>query len=210
MTLIQYPSPNYQQGREHNTPTDIVLHEMDGTLADCDAQFGNPLTQVSAHYGIEDVIEHQYVQPYDTAWHAGTHKENLVSIGIEHSATPTRPASLATINTSIHRIVTLIKAIPTLSADRIYPHHKFVPTYCPGTLPIEYMIAHVKLLLVDHSAYKEVDMILLTDGNAVFLTNGQTKRHIGPAEVADWQRVLNQDAIPRVNPATIIAMHDAP
>src|ERR1035437_4677824 len=107
MGLTWVGSPNYQKGREGLAPVDIVLHWMDGTLADTDTVFANPKTQVSATYGIEDTTEHQFVDVLNTSWNAGTHAENLVSVSIEHSASPDRPASAATINTSVNRMVTL-------------------------------------------------------------------------------------------------------
>lgn len=147
MTLVWVGSPNFQKGREGLPPTDIVLHWMDGPLRSADATFLNRTSEVSAHYGIENRVEHHYVHDADTAWHAGTHVENLKSIGIEHSAQPGRPASAQTITTSVNRMVTLIRANPTLSADRIYPHKRFVATQCPGTIPIAAMIARVKAIL---------------------------------------------------------------
>ena len=147
MTLQWVGSPNYEKGREGHPPTDIVLHWIGGTLAACDAVFANPNTQVSATYGIENTTEHQYVDVANTSWNAGTHPENVVSVAIEHSADPKRPASVATINTSVNRMVTLIKTIPTLSVDRIYPHNRFFNTMCPGTLPIGVMIDRVRAIL---------------------------------------------------------------
>ena len=147
MTLTQLSSPCYEIGREGHQLTDIVLHWMDGTLADADARFRVLGNQVSAHYGIEDGVEHQYVQTGNTAWHAGTHAENLVSVGIEHSAAPDRPASSATIATSVARIVTLIQTNSGLSPDRIYGHSRFVPTQCPGTLPLTSIISQVRARL---------------------------------------------------------------
>jgi N-acetyl-anhydromuramyl-L-alanine amidase AmpD len=147
MTLIWRGSPNYQTGREGLQPTDIVLHWMDGGIAAADARFQIPAEQVSATYGVQDSLEYQWVSTLNTAWHAGTHYENLRSVGIEHAGGPNSPVSANTISTSIARMVTLIRTIPTLSVDRIYRHSKFVPTQCPGTLPVESMIASVRNIL---------------------------------------------------------------
>lgn len=147
MTLQWVGSPNYEKGREGHAPTDIVLHWIGGNLAAADAVFANPASQVSATFGIEETTEHQYVHEADTSWNAGTHAENLVSISIEHSAAPGRPASAQTVTTSVNRIVTLIRGIPTLSVDRIWPHDRFVDTECPGTLPVAAMISRVRTIL---------------------------------------------------------------
>ena len=146
------PSPNHHTGRSLVTPgvtskiTDMVLHWMDGTLASCDAQFANPATEVSAHYGIEKTTVHQYVALADTAWHSGDWNENQRSIGIEHSAQPGRDASPATIATSVSVITALCRKY-NISPDHIYPHKKFYATACPGTLPIADIIARVRAQL---------------------------------------------------------------
>src|SRR2546423_1335113 len=65
-------SPNKTTGRKGYTPIGVVIHIMDGTLLGTDSWFGNPRSQVSAHYGIGQNGEiHQYVQEQDCAWHAG-------------------------------------------------------------------------------------------------------------------------------------------
>jgi peptidoglycan hydrolase-like protein with peptidoglycan-binding domain len=147
MGLAWVGTPNFEKGREGHAPTDIVLHWMDGTLAGADARFANPAEQVSATYGIENTTEHQYVQIADTSWNSGSKAENLISVSIEHSAAPGRPASAATIATSVNRMVTLIRTVPTLSVDRIWPHNRFYATECPGTLPVAAMIAAVRTTL---------------------------------------------------------------
>lgn len=46
---------------------------MVGTLASCDAEFSNPASQVSAHYGVAlDGTIHQYVRTTDAAWANGS------------------------------------------------------------------------------------------------------------------------------------------
>ena len=140
------PSPNHTTGRQGAKVTDLVLHWMDGTLASTDATFAGSARQVSAHFGIEGTTIHRYVADADTAWHAGDWNENIRSIGIEHSADPNRPASPATIATSVALIVALCRKY-SISPDHIYPHKKFYATACPGTLPIASMIATVRAQL---------------------------------------------------------------
>jgi hypothetical protein len=195
MALQWVGSPNYEKGREGHAPTDIVLHWMDGTLASCDARFANAAEEVSATYGIEDYTEHQYVQIADTSWNSGSKPENLISVSIENSADPDRPASPATIATSIDRMVTLIKTVPTLSVDRIYPHNRFFPTQCPGTLPIGAMIAAVRSQLI--RPVRKVPTMLIVQGPApagkIYLIWGGGKRHIlGMPEVQGYLKALHQ------------------
>jgi murein L,D-transpeptidase YcbB/YkuD len=147
MTLLWVGSPNFEKGREGHHPTDIVLHWIGGTLSAADAVFANAATELSATFGIENTTEHQYVDVANTSWNAGTHAENLVSVSIEHSAQPGRAASAQTVTTSVNRMVTLIKTVPTLSVNRIYPHNRFFNTMCPGTLPIGAMIERVRAIL---------------------------------------------------------------
>ena len=95
---------NFTAGRSM-TPDVIVIHIMAGTEAGTDALFGNPASQVSAHYGIAKTgAIHQYVDEKDTAYHTGIHgadfarataqvvkdrpgvNPNQYAIGIEHEA----------------------------------------------------------------------------------------------------------------------------
>jgi len=136
-------SPYCTTGRSGYALTDIVLHWMDSTLAGADAEFAHGSRRVSATFGVENAVIHGYVRETDTAWHAGNWPENCRSIGIEHSATPTRPASALTIATSVELIVALCRKIPTLNPTHIYPHKNFYPTQCCGTIPVAQMTAAV-------------------------------------------------------------------
>ena len=52
-------------------PEAIVVHIMEGTLADTDARFNDKDIRASAHYAIgKNGKIHQYVMEQDTAWHA--------------------------------------------------------------------------------------------------------------------------------------------
>jgi N-acetyl-anhydromuramyl-L-alanine amidase AmpD len=139
------PSPNHAS-RNGVKITDIVLHWMDGTLAGADGRFANAAEEVSAHYGIEGIVVHQYVALTETAWHSGDKPENQRSIGIEHSADPKRPASAQTIATSVALITALCRKY-SIDPSHIYPHKKFYPTQCPGTLPIADIIVRVRAQL---------------------------------------------------------------
>jgi hypothetical protein len=58
-------------------------------------------------------------------------------------------------------------------------------------------------------APRKVTMILLKVGSAIYLSNGQTYRHLSPAEYQDWARVLGTAPQP-VSQGTIDAMSVAP
>ena len=146
MTITFLPSPYFAAGRQGAKIDSIVVHWMDGTLATTDAEFTHGSRRVSAHYGIEDGMVHQYVHDADTAWHAGDWGENTRSIGIEHSAQPGRDATPATISTSVALMATLCRQYG-IDPGRIFPHSKFYATQCPGTLPIGGMVAAVRAQL---------------------------------------------------------------
>jgi N-acetylmuramoyl-L-alanine amidase len=97
---------NFRGGREGLRPKAIVIHIIVGSQASADNWFNNPAAQVSAHYSVSKRGEiHQYVDPEDTAFHAGIvvspkwpgieHKPdgtflnpNLYTLGIEHEGMP--------------------------------------------------------------------------------------------------------------------------
>jgi N-acetyl-anhydromuramyl-L-alanine amidase AmpD len=146
MTITFLASPYFTAGRQGAKIDSIVVHWMDGTLATTDAEFAGGSRRVSAHYGIEGAVVHQYVHDADTAWHAGDWVENTRSIGIEHSAQPGRDATPATIATSVALMATLCRQYG-IDPSRIFPHSKFYATQCPGTLPIGGMVAAVRAQL---------------------------------------------------------------
>ena len=151
MTITFLPSPNFSHGRNGKIDS-IVVHWMAGTLANTDAEFTHGSRKVSAHYGVEGTTVHQYVHDFDTAWHAGDWNENQRSIGIEHSAGPGRPATAETVATSVALMVTLCREY-SIDPGNIFPHKKFFPTQCPGTLPLAAMVAAVRAqLAAPHTA----------------------------------------------------------
>ena len=77
---------NYTRGRNGVQINLVVIHIMEGHMEGTFAHFNNPLSNVSAHYGVsfEGSID-QYVLEADTAWHTGSSfYDNQRSIGIEH------------------------------------------------------------------------------------------------------------------------------
>lgn len=75
--MVQVPSPNFgfprgTTGRAGNNVIAIVEHIMQGTLPGTDSWFGNPTSQVSAHFGVGKNGEiHQYVDLNNAAWGNG-------------------------------------------------------------------------------------------------------------------------------------------
>lgn len=137
------PATNYDKTRK--PITHIVIHWIVGNLASADATFKNPTRNASAHYGIEDSTIFQWVDEAHTAYHAGNYAYNQKSIGIEHSASPDRPASEATYQTSGKLIAEIAKrySIP-LDRTHIVGHKEVSATQCPGTMDIDKLISIAK------------------------------------------------------------------
>lgn len=143
MTITQKPSPNQDSNRVKIDR--ILIHWFgQGNLAGADATFNKP-NGTSAHYAIEDENVHQYVAENKVAYHAGNYAFNQRSIGIEHSATPDRPASPTTYLTSGLLVSQIAKRhnIP-LDREHIMKHGQVVPTQCCGTVDIDKIIAIAK------------------------------------------------------------------
>lgn len=142
MIILQKPSPNQDGNR---TKIDrIIIHWIVGNIYDADAQFAKP-NSTSAHYAIENELIHQYVQENRVAYHAGNYPMNQRSIGIEHSASPDRPASEKTYQTSGQLVYEICKRhnIP-LDRQHILKHSEVVPTQCCGTVDIDKIISIAK------------------------------------------------------------------
>jgi N-acetylmuramoyl-L-alanine amidase len=72
MTTIWKGSPNFYPGRPWGNPNCLVIHTMVGSIESTDSWFANPLSQVSAHYGVDlEGNIHAYVRTFDSAWANG-------------------------------------------------------------------------------------------------------------------------------------------
>lgn len=72
MKIIQKLSPNFTVGRNGYKIEILCIHIMAGSLSGTDNWFANPISQVSAHYGIGKTGEtHQYVAEENKAWANG-------------------------------------------------------------------------------------------------------------------------------------------
>lgn len=148
MKITQVPAHpnNYSKNLGANQLRKIVLHWIVGELSAADATFQNPERRASAHYGIgSNGAVHQYVADKNIAWHAGP-KVNYESLGIEHAGgqlinggrkKPTQKCH----DTSAELIAMLCKkyGIP-IDRNHIRKHSEYMPTQCPGTLDIDYII----------------------------------------------------------------------
>ncbi len=168
MTIIQTPAHenNYSKGRGGKVPNKIILHWIVGSLSSADNTFQRSDRRVSSHYGIEDETIHQYVNEDNTAWHASNFVVNQESIGIEHSGGELLPdetrrkPSNKTHETSA-RLVRDICDRYSIPIDKrhIFPHNKYSPTECPGSLDIDRIVQLAKL---DQLAEDELVITLQT------------------------------------------------
>ena len=138
MTIKFIGSPNFDNSRK--PIKQVVIHWIVGDLTSADATF-QKVGGVSAHYGVEDEIIHQYVLEEDTAYAVGVYYRNQESISIEHSASPDRLASNATYSTSAKLIADICQRnnIP-VDRQHIIGHNEIKATQCTGTMDIDRLI----------------------------------------------------------------------
>ena len=141
---------NFRKGRPAGiVPDAVVIHVIVGSLKTADAWFGDARAQVSAHYGVgADGVVHQYVEEFDTAFHAGTVERpqwtlgrgglnpNAHTIGIEHEGfdgtewTDAMYASTA----ALVRAAAARWGFP-VDASHVVPHRAIRATKtCPGRI----------------------------------------------------------------------------
>jgi hypothetical protein len=136
--------PNFLIGRSGNPISLIVDHWVGaGTLEQAIAHFKDGNAVVSAHYivGTTGRIV-QVVADEDTAYQAGDWTTNLLSIGIEHEATPTLVPSDALYAASawLHRYLADKHHLTLAVGTTVKRHRDIVPTACPGTLDVERIV----------------------------------------------------------------------
>jgi len=153
MNAIFIPSPNFTTGRAGYSPIAIVIHIMEGSLNGTDSWFQNPVSKVSAHYGVgKNGAIHQYVNEKDTAWHAGRVAQptwelikpsgnnhfinpNYYTIGIEHEGFEDTDWSEEMYVASSELIKTIAQKwnIP-IDRKHVIGHHEIYSVKtCPGT-----------------------------------------------------------------------------
>jgi N-acetyl-anhydromuramyl-L-alanine amidase AmpD len=162
MTITQKPSPNYTSGRNWQRIKLVVIHWVgQGTADSAAAWFANDSSNVSAHYIVGDSVVYQCVAEKDTAWHSGNWDVNLESIGIEHEATPDKPATENVYKKSAELIKTICEkySIP-IDREHIIGHNEVKATACPGTIDIDKLISLAKGEQMD--CEKELDEMRLS------------------------------------------------
>lgn len=135
---------NYMAGRSGNPVALIVDHWTVGSLASALSRFQQIGQQVSAHYivGAFGRIV-QVVKDEDTAFHAGDFNVNLISIGIEHEASPTLAPTDVLYRSSalLHRYLAQKYNLDLEVGVTVKRHNNIVPTQCPGTLDLDRIVA---------------------------------------------------------------------
>ncbi|MGH7505190.1 MAG: N-acetylmuramoyl-L-alanine amidase [Longimicrobiales bacterium] len=166
-------SPNRSKGRGGFRPEAIVIHIMEGTLAGTDNWFLNPVSQVSAHYGVGRNGEiHQYVAEGDAAWHAGRVygsewsgrkprvNPNLYTIGIEHegNANSEWPHAMYEASAALIREIAHRWSIP-LDREHVIGHREiYARKTCPGSkVDLDRLIAMARADAVDPDRYNLVE-----------------------------------------------------
>ncbi len=144
---------NCRTGRDGLRPKAIVIHIIVGSQKNADDWFNNPAAGVSAHFSVSKEGEiHQYVDPDDTAFHAGIVvsptwagierrpdgsflNPNLYTLGIEHEGLPDDDWTDAMYDASSQLVRELANryAIP-LDANHVIHHRDIRATKtCPGS-----------------------------------------------------------------------------
>lgn len=139
----------------------IVMHWFGvGTLDAANTRFQNVANQVSAHYGISNNTVYQWVKEEDVAYHAGNYAMNQRSIGIEHDATTTQPASDETYATSIQLVADICKR-HSIPCDRthIIKHNQVIATQCCGTLDVDRIVSEAKIILDTNSQEDRLEIL---------------------------------------------------
>jgi N-acetylmuramoyl-L-alanine amidase CwlA len=175
-------SPNFDDASYRKPIDRIVIHWFGvGKQAAADSQF-QKTPGTSAHYSIEDNSIHQYVKEENVAYHAGVYAMNQRSIGIEHSAEPTRPATEETYKNSGALVAEICKRynIP-LDRTHIIKHSEVKATQCPGTMDLDKIINLAKGFMANTITI-ETTLYEKLVGNAT-----------AKKEVAEYLKIVNPD-----------------
>ena len=134
------PQSNWTPGRSGCKISGITLHHNGGnlSLAGCKAVMTG--RGVSAHYQVDMYGRvAQYVNDWDTAWHAGNWAANLKTIGVEHADVSSSPWSIseATLDSGAHLVAALCLHYDLGRprwAVNVFPHSHWSATACPASL----------------------------------------------------------------------------
>ena len=115
-----------------------------------DATFTGGEREASAHYCVDDMEVHQYVDEGDIAWAVGDWVRNCRSISIEHVGTTGDSPGLATFDRSAALMADIAQrhGWPRLVlGDNVGLHKWYSPTSCPTTLDVGYLIEKANEIL---------------------------------------------------------------
>lgn len=143
-TELEVATGNYDESR---TPIDrIVLHTMDGAWQGAAARFDNPLSKVSAHYGVKlDGSYIHWLEETFTAYANGNYPMNQRAISIEHEDggdyNGVRPDALYAASAKLVRDICLFYNIP-VDRTHILKHSEVSdnPTACPDALDVDRIV----------------------------------------------------------------------
>lgn len=148
-TIIPYTELEVADGNfdTSRTPIDrVIIHTMVGTWQGAAARFDNPISKVSAHYGVKsDGSLIHWLEEYNTAYHADDYPMNKRSIGIEHEDggdyNGTRPDALYQTSAKLVRDICQFYNIP-IDRNHIKKHSEVsdAPTGCPDALDIDRIV----------------------------------------------------------------------
>ena len=130
---------------ESRAPIDrVIIHTMDGTWQAAAARFDNPISIVSAHYGVKlDGTLIHWLEETFTAYHSGSYSMNQRSIGIEHEDggdyNGVRPDVLYTMSAKLVRDICTFYNIP-IDRQHILKHSEIIATGCPDALDIDRIV----------------------------------------------------------------------
>lgn len=155
---------NFKPGRSWRNPIDcIVIHVTEGSAASVRSWFNDPAAQVSAHYMVQmDGAVIQFVDEYDTAYHAGQlvtpanalvrarfaeggFTPNSYAIGIEHEGDGKHEMTDAqrAASYSLIRDIRTRHPVP-LDRQHVIAHHEVKASKtCPGAIDVDRIVADV-------------------------------------------------------------------
>lgn len=142
--LYKYvPAGNYSAGRNGKTLKYTVLHHNAGKLPHEGVYNAFIHNGTSAHYNVDiDGTTCQYVDDWDTAYHAGNWAANCESIGIEHCDADTQHWTIsdATLEEGAHLVAAIHYKYNLGKPEwmkNVFPHShfaSFASTACPGSI----------------------------------------------------------------------------
>ncbi len=138
-------SGNFDDNRQ--TIDTIIIHSTVGTVKSAISRFGNPESEVSAHYIIgNDGKLYAGLEEYLVAYHSGKYAVNQKSIGIEHEWYDGLAPSDALYQTSAKLVKDICDFynIP-IDRDHIKQHKEIVATRCPNAIDIDRIIKEAQV-----------------------------------------------------------------